>query len=100
MVVGGGGTGGHACAYRPPRVFTLGVARDSTSDRLPPTVVPFYIFLRQGGACGSGPWRDQALGRLEGRRPLSVLHPQARPLMRVSPGGVFPVHASANPTRS
>ena len=51
----------------------------------------------QDWACSLGCRPLAFLGRLEGCRPLSVLHPQVRPLMRVSPGGVFLVYASAKP---
>ena len=46
-------------------------------------------------AWGVGLWPSWAGWRGVGPSQCSI--PQARPLMRVSPGGVFPVHASAKP---
>ena len=97
-----GGTGSahahtvHIGHHVPPRVVTLGVACCSALEHLPLTLVPLPIFS-SATACESDRGMIKRWSGWRGVGPSQCSTPQSRPLMRVSPGGVFPVHASDKP---
>ena len=57
----------------------------------------WLFFLHHGWACGSGRGVIKHWTCWRGVCPSQCSTPHARPLMRVSLGGVLPVHASAKP---